>query len=95
MEKKMGYIVLFLTALLIVGSLSVVTASDDDVPRMTKEALRSQLHNPDLILLDVRRFVDWDRSNYKIKGAIRQDGNEYKRWADLYPKDKTLVLYCA
>lgn len=95
MKKKIGYIVLFLTALLIVSSLSVVTASDDDVPRMTKEALRAQMGNPDLVLLDVRRFVDWDDSNYKIKGAIRQDGNEYERWADLYPKDKTLVLYCA
>lgn len=52
------------------------------------------LGNPDVIILDVRLSNDWDRSEWKIRGAIREDPEEnLKTWAEKYPKDKTLVFY--
>ena len=32
-------------------------------------------------------------SEFKIKGAIRANPNEFDKWADIYPKNKTLILY--
>ncbi len=67
-----------------------------DVPRMTKETLKSLLGNPDVIILDVRVGKEWNESREKIQGAVREDPEKSVRsWADKYPKDKTLVFYCA
>ena len=62
---------------------------------MTKEELNQQLDNPQVIVLDVRKGSDWKSSEFKIKGAERVDPRKFKDWAKTYPKDKTLVLYCA
>jgi hypothetical protein len=68
--------------------------SPADVPRMTIEVLRTQLGNPDLLIIDVRSTKDWGNSSLQIKGAVREDGNEFDSWFNKYPKDKTIVLYC-
>jgi hypothetical protein len=70
-------------------------AKSADVPRMTKEELRANLGNPNFIIIDVRLGPDWEDSDLKIKGAVRQDPKVFDAWANKYPKDKTLVLYCA
>lgn len=66
-----------------------------DVPRMTKEKLKTLLGNENLIVIDVRTGRDWQNSEYKVKGAVREEPGDFSSWADKYPKDKTLVLYCA
>jgi len=67
-----------------------------EVPRMTKEELKALLGGSEVIVLDVRAGFDWDDSEWKIPGALREDPKkEVKSWADKYPKEKTLVLYCA
>ena len=67
-----------------------------DVPRMSKEDLKSRLGNPEVIILDVRAPGDWDKSKTKIQGAVREDPNKSAQsWADKYSQDKTIVLYCA
>ena len=67
-----------------------------EIPRMTNEQLRSLLGNPDVIIMDVRIEDHWKASQSKIKGAIREDPEkDINTWADKYPKDKTLVFYCA
>ncbi len=67
------------------------------VPRMTREELKASLllGNPDLTVLDVRIAGEWGASREKIQGAIREDPEKVKSWADKYPKNKTLVLYCS
>ncbi len=70
-------------------------ASGADVPRMTKEELRSLLGNPDVVVLDVRVGPEWRESREKIQGAIREEPRQVDKWADKYPKSKTLVLYCS
>ena len=75
--------------------MGVWTALAADVPRMSKEALKERLADPDVIILDVRTGSDWKASEFKIKGAVRESSNNVDSWATKYAKDKTLVLYCA
>jgi hypothetical protein len=51
----------------------LTTARADDVPRMTKEELRARLGAPELVILDLRIGRDWQASDLKIKGAVRED----------------------
>ena len=83
-------------AVSVVGSgLLISTVKAAEVPRITKEELRAKLGDPDLAILDVRRANDWSTSSVKIKGAVRADPADVAAWADKYPTEKTLVLYCA
>jgi len=67
-----------------------------DVPRISKEELRSMLNDPEVVILDVRTAADWDKSKTKIQGALREDPDKSaKSWAGKYSKDKTIILYCA
>jgi hypothetical protein len=94
-EKRLWMIIAAILSFVLVGCLKEV-ALDTEVPKMTKEELKSLLGNPGVIIVDVRIAADWKRSDSKIKGAIREDPEkDYRRWASKYPKDKTLVFYCA
>jgi hypothetical protein len=73
----------------------IISAMSGDAPRMTKEELKALLGSPDLLILDVRLGSDWKESDFKIKGAVREDPNDIESWANKFSKDKTLVLYCA
>lgn len=90
-----------LDILVLVGALAILAlfaqpALTAEVPRMTKEELKSLLGNPGIIILDVRAGFDWDDSGWKIPGAVREDPKkEVRSWAGKYPKEKTLILYCA
>jgi rhodanese-related sulfurtransferase len=67
----------------------------EDVPRISKEKLLSVLEHDDVVVIDVRQGKDWESSKWKIKGAIREDPKDVQSWANKYPKDRTLILYCA
>jgi rhodanese-related sulfurtransferase len=88
---------LFIGAVLIflMGGILTTFARSADVPRMTKDELKAMLGNPDLAILDVRAQNDWKDSDSKIKGALREDPESVKSWAEKHSKDKTIVLYCA
>ncbi|MCK5009141.1 MAG: hypothetical protein KAS98_01555 [Deltaproteobacteria bacterium] len=90
-------LVSILTVALNLAMLSVVvlTTMAAEVPRMTKEELKSKLDNPDVVIIDVRVGRDWKASEMKIKGAVRGDPQDLESWAKKYSKDKTLVFYCA
>ena len=66
-----------------------------EAPRMEKEQLKAQLGNPDVVVIDVRAFTDWVMTKEKIKGAVRENPRDVEDWRGKYPKDKTIVLYCA
>ena len=66
-----------------------------NVPRVSKEYLRSILGSPDLVLLDVRSKNDWEKSKEKITGAVRMDPETVDTWSETLPKNKEIVLYCA
>lgn len=85
---------------LLAGLLSCSGAflSSGDAPRMTKEELLANIeangeNSP--IVLDARFEGQWEDSEYRIKGAVRENPDDFESWADKYPKDKLIVLYCA
>jgi hypothetical protein len=96
MRKTLFAFIILLLSGLIQATLYAETASGpENVPRMTKEQLKAQLGNPNLAIIDVRADHDWQDSNTKIKGAVRENPSKLDSWVNTYPKDKTIVLYCA
>ncbi len=87
--KKLLFLLLFV---FLVSGTPVIAG---DVKLMEKEELSSLLGSDDLVILDVRTGRDWSSSEFKIKGAIRASSSNFSMWAESYPKDKTVVLYCA
>ena len=73
----------------------VVKGFAAEVSRISKEELRPMLGNADVVIVDVRLSGDLSDSDSKIKGAVHEDPRNVEAWMDKYPKDKTLVLYCA
>jgi rhodanese-related sulfurtransferase len=83
--------------LLCVGSVILfgAMAKAEDPPRITAAKLNAKLGKPDISILDVRSAHDWEGSDKKIRGAVREDPEDVKTWAVKYSQEKTLVLYCA
>jgi rhodanese-related sulfurtransferase len=92
MKKRL--LIGILIILFVVGGCTTL-AKSTDAPRMTKEDLKAMFGDPDLVIIDVRYGADWTGSELKIKGAVREDPGAVDSWANKYPKDKTLVFYCA
>jgi rhodanese-related sulfurtransferase len=65
------------------------------VPRMTKEELKTLIGNSDVVIIDGRTPKHWNFSDSKIVGAVREDPSAVFTWTGKYPKDKTIVIYCA
>ena len=80
-------------ALTLVAACSLNALSGGSAPRITPEELKSMLGDSNLVIVDVRRNLDWDSSEYKIKGAVRADPKKVESWASSYGKDKTFVIY--
>ena len=75
--------------------LLAFAAASTDAPRMSKEELRNRLGDKDIVVIDVRTGYDWDKSNSRIRGAVREDPQDVATWAKKYTRAKTIVLYCA
>jgi rhodanese-related sulfurtransferase len=88
---------LFIVVSIIFFMVGIFTAfaKSAEAPRMPKEEIKAMLGSPDLIIVDVRYGKDWTDSDMKIKGAVREDPKVFESWANKYPKDKTILLYCA
>jgi hypothetical protein len=87
-----------LTGLLISAFLGCVAgwSPEDKTPRMTKEELRLLMGDQGVVVVDVRVPEAWKKSDRKIQGANREDPEkDVTKWADKYPRDKTLVFYCS
>jgi len=78
---------------LAVAGVSARPAAGEDVRKITKEELRSMLGKPDTTILDVRIENQWKNSDLKIVGALHENSQEVKSWANKYPKENTVVLY--
>jgi len=96
MKIKMTRFILFF--FLAAGILYMTVSpgiSAEKVPTMTKEELKGMLGSPDLVILDARAGRDWTSSEFKIQGSQRVNPGDVTKWAGNYPKETTLVLYCA
>ncbi len=88
----MKKLILFLSFLVLCATVPAMAGT---APTISKDELKAQLGSENLVLLDVRSGRDWSSSEFKITGAVRAAGSEFATWSKLYPKDKTIVLYCA
>ncbi len=86
--KKLVFLLLTLSFL---SAPSLFAAS---VPKMDKDELKSLLGSDNLVILDVRIGRDWSSSEFKIKDSVRLTESDLSM-VEKYPRDATLVLYCA
>jgi hypothetical protein len=94
MLKKCSVLLMALIVSLLVMGMGKPAAAEG-VPRISKEELKARLGRSDLVVIDVRAAKDWAESGEKIAGAVREEPASPEKWAGSYPKEKTLVLYCA
>jgi hypothetical protein len=96
-REKMRKVVLLLViaSAFAAAALEVTASLAQDARRMGVEELKSMLGSRGLVVIDVRADEDWKSSTLKIKGAIREDPEKVDTWMSKYPKDKTLLFYCA
>ena len=80
-------------SLALIGLIIISVFAAEDVPRISKEMLKERLGNPNVIILDVRISENWQKSEFKIKGAIRRSPKFFDTWANEFPRDKVLFLY--
>lgn len=72
---------------------TVATAASIEVPRISIEQTKEMLDDPQVVIIDVRTAKTWWRSRTKILNAVREELGSLKKWANKYPKDKTLIFY--
>lgn len=82
------------TAVLVLLALSYGAARADDTHMMTKEQLLPMLGKSDVIIIDVRTNYDWDHSDAKVKGAMREEGMKFGSWMSKYPREDNRPLLC-
>jgi len=87
----MKKLVVLLLALSFLSAPPLFAAS---VPKMDKDELKSLLGSDNLVILDVRLGGDWSSSEFKIKDSVRLTESDLSM-VEKYPRDATLVLYCA
>jgi len=90
-----------LTALALFVAYSMISCASTpapvtgDIPRVDKDELKALLDSHDVVILDVRTSSEWNRSAYKIRGARRLDQGNADRVETMYPKERTIVVYCS
>ncbi|HET9180121.1 MAG TPA: rhodanese-like domain-containing protein [Terriglobia bacterium] len=66
-----------------------------DSIRISKEELKRRMDSgEEIVFLDIRNPGPWERSERKIKGAIRMPLNKIDEHIAAIPKDKPVVAYC-
>ena len=95
---KHRFVKVFGTVTVCIAMLAATAIAANHAPRMTKEALKALLDNPEaeVTIIDVRSKTQWGKSKFKVKEAVWENPAEFKFWADFtYARDQLLVLYCA
>jgi rhodanese-related sulfurtransferase len=84
-------------AVLIFSAFSILLteAFAAEIPKVSKEDLQAMLGNPEVIIIDVRLSGNVPEGTSRIKGAVMEDPGTVESWMEKYPKDKTLIFYCA
>ena len=93
MKRILGALTVVVLAGIFLWQAPVVAAGGDDVPRITKEELKTLLGSPEVVILDVR--LGGGNAPEKITGSVLEDPENVSDWAPKYPKDKKIVLYCS
>jgi hypothetical protein len=95
--KAKPILIAFLAALLSLVALvgwSAPPSSVEQVPRLTKEAVKEMLGKPDVVIVDIRYIKQYEQSDKKLPGAVFLQPENFDEFVKNHPqKDKTYVLY--
>jgi len=95
--KRKPILISALVALLLLIALAAYSAMPttvEQVPRLTKEAVKEMLGKPDVVMVDVRYIRQYEQSDKKLPGAVFVQPENFDEFVKNYPqKDKTYVLY--
>ena len=84
------FLVLSIAAFFILTGCAVT-----ELKMISIDTLNNHLVTSDVVIIDVRHEQSWQKSDMKIKDAIRENPLNVASWADKYQKDSNVVLYCA
>ena len=65
----------------------------EQVPRLTKEAVKEMLGKPDVVIVDIRYIKQYEQSDKKLPGAVFVQPENFDEFAKNYPKERTYILY--
>jgi len=95
MNKPMMAVTNIIILVLFASGCALTSSGFAETGRVSVKQLEGMLGRSDVVVVDVRSSSDWNKSESKIKGAMREDLAGISSWMDKYPKGKTLVFYCA
>lgn len=93
MKRILGALIFAVLAGIFAWQAPGVAAAGDDVPRMTKEELKTLLGSPEVVILDVR--FGGGNAPRKITGSVFEEPEKVSVWSANYPKEKKIVVYCS
>ncbi len=95
--KRRPILISSLVALLLLFSLagySAMPTTVEQVPRLTKDAVKEMLGKPDVVIVDIRYIRQFEQSDKKLPGAVFVQPENFDEFVKNHPqKDKTYVLY--
>lgn len=66
------------------------------IARITPEELKEKMDaGEDILVVDLRHSLDFDANPETIPGALHVDAAELEEAADVIPRDREIVLFCA
>jgi hypothetical protein len=72
---------------------SAMPTTVEQVPRLTKEAVKEMLGKPDVVIVDIRYIKQFEQSDKKLPGAVFVQPENFDEFVKNHPqKDKTSVL---
>lgn len=92
--KNIFYMLTFVLVAQLITVPAFAEEEDKDIRRITKEEAKTLINNEDITIIDVRYTKNWNKSEQKIAGAVRENPNELGSWTGKYPKDHKIILYC-
>ena len=95
--KRKSIVISSLVALLLLIALAAYSAMPttvEQVPRLTKEAVKEMLGKPDVVIVDIRYIKQYEQSDKKLPGAAFVQPENFDEFVKNHPqKDKTYILY--
>jgi len=95
--KRKPILISFLAVLLSLFALAGYSAPPEkveQVPRLTKDAVKEMLGKPDVVIVDIRYIKQYEESDKKLPGAVFVQPENFDDFVKKHPKkDATYVLY--
>ncbi len=95
MNKRINTVTGIIILILVISGCALIPSVSAEAERISAKQLQGMLGSSDVIVVDVRTKSDWNKSESKITGAAWEDLSAISGWMDKYPRDKTIVFYCA